>query len=767
MNLYGRDDEVRVLARIWAGDGPPGQVLAVRGEPGTGKTALLSVAERLARAYGALVLRTGGVEVAARPPFACLEELLRPLLQGLPGLDPPERRALLSAFELARSFPEQALVHRSVARLLSRASRQRRVLLVVDDAQWLDAQTLEAVAFIAERARELPVDLVCAMGTRYPRPLERGRWPEITVGRLSAHDAERLLRQHAPTLSSARRRTLLREAAGHPLALLELSSRQPMPADRGDDSPVSRLEGMFGLVAADLPRPVRDILLVAAVDDSGDLREVLDAAARLIGREVDESVLTSAVEGRLLRVLDTWVEFTHPLVRSGLLRGESPARRQCAHRALADVLADPYRRAWHRAQAESGPNGEAADLLDATTGDLLARGAVSSAIVVLRRAAALTTRGTERGSRLLRAAELAVQLGQEDLVDLLVTTALRQELTVLDRAKAQWLLETLSEGAPADVARVWELCEVAADAAWAGDENLALDLLLSAALRCWRAESGPLARAAVVDGAELMGEACPPLRDNARWLAVLGVAEPVASGRTVCAALDALRPAEVEDPHALRLLGMAAHAVGHDVRAAEVLDRAAQLLRAQGRVGPLAQVLALQVVVHTELGHLERAEVAAQEAVQLARDSGRPVSAEVSMYQARLWARRGDTELALRQFAETEPSARANHLNSVLFCVQRVKAESAFVQGRYEEAYRTCRTLLDSRAPGYHPRLWFDALGLFAETAVRSGNALDARLMLRNAEHMSLITPAPLLRMQLAHARDVLAAGPGKSQSND
>jgi hypothetical protein len=767
VNLYGRDDEVRSLARTLADNGPPGQVLALRGEPGIGKTALLSVADGLARACGALVLRTSGVEVAAQPPFTCLQELLRPLLQELSGLAPPDRTALLSAFDLARSSPEQAAIHRGVAGLLSRASKRSRVVLLVDDAQWLDVQTLEATAFIAERARELPVDLVCAIRVGHPRPLEQGRWPEITVGRLSAPSAEELLRHHAPALSSARRRTLLREAAGHPLVLLELSSREAMPADRGQRSPEARLERMFGLQAAGLPRPVRDTLLVAAVDDSGELKEILDAAARLTGCDVDDAVLTRGVQERLLHIVGDTVKFSHPLVRSGLLQGESPTRRMWARRALVDVVTDPYRHAWHREQTGNGPDDEAADLLERVTGDLLARGAVSSAIAVLRRAAELTTRGTRRGSRLLRAAELAGRLGRVDVVDLLITTALRQELTRLDRAKAQWLLETLSDGAPADPARVWELCEVASDAAGDGDENLALDLLLSAAVRCWWAESGPLTRAAVVETAELMGEACPPIRDNARWLAVLGVAEPVARGRSVCAALDALRPAELADPHALGLLGMAAHAVGHDVRAAEVLDRAEQLLRAQGRVGPLAQVLATQVIVRTELGHLDTAEAAAEEAEGLARDSGRPVPTEATLYQARLKALRGETELALRKVSAAEPSARTNQLNSVLACVQRVKAEAAFVQGRHEEAYRICRSLLDPQDPSYHRRLCFDVLSLFAESAVHSGNAAEARLRLRHAEHLSLITPAPLLHGHLARARAVLSVDFGKSQSND
>ena len=159
------------------------------------------------------------------------------------------------------------------------------------------------------------------------------------------------------------------------------------------------------------------------------------------------------------------------------------------------MLADqPYRRTWHRAQSITGPDDQIADELEASVAVVLGRGAVMSAIADLQRSAQLTSSSARRGHRLLMAAEHAFGLGRADLVDHLVTAAARLDLSELDYARLQWLQEIFNDGVPGDATRVLELCAIARQSVQAGDRDLALNLLLGAALRCWWADTGPAAR---------------------------------------------------------------------------------------------------------------------------------------------------------------------------------------------------------------------------------------------------------------------------------
>ena len=208
--------------------------------------------------------------------------------------------------------------------------------------------------------------------------------------------------------------------------------------------------------------------------------------------------LSPAADAGLLGIVGGEVRFRHPLVRSGVLQSETLTRRMAANAALADVLTgEPYRRTWHRAQSIIGPDDQVAAELEANAAIALGRGAVMSAIADLQRSAQLTSVSATRGHRLLVAAEQAFGLGRSDLVDQLVREAAGTDLSELDQARTQWLREIFNDGVPGDATRVFELCAVARSSARAGDRDLALNLLLGAALRCWWADRGRQARAAV------------------------------------------------------------------------------------------------------------------------------------------------------------------------------------------------------------------------------------------------------------------------------
>src|SRR5205814_2489393 len=184
-----------------------------------------------------------------------------------------------------------------------------------------------------------------------------------------------------------------------------------------------------------------------------------------------------------------------------------------------------------------------------------------------------------------------------------------------------------------------------------GDRDLALNLWLGAALRCWWADTGPAARARVARVAHLVTR----VEDDPRYVAVLGVAEPLAQAGPVTAQLSRIAVDDLADADALRLLGMAAHAVGDEVRAAVLLDRAEAVLRDQGRLGLLPAVLAMQARARTELGDWGAAAAAATEGQRLAQETGQPIWGTATLVcAARLHGLRGEVDHAVDLAAEAE-----------------------------------------------------------------------------------------------------------------
>ncbi|WP_042414893.1 AAA family ATPase [Streptacidiphilus anmyonensis] len=757
--LVGRAPELAALRRLWASPRrSAGAVFVLAGEPGIGKTALLDAARRFATAAGDQVMATVGVEAEARLPFAGLHRMLRRVRRHGPPLREPEREALSLAFGESESTGpvELALINRGAALLLRRAAALRPVTLLVDDIQWVDPPSREVLGFLAGRARDLGLRIVA---TQRPGPPAFG--PEAlaelrTVDRLTDEASRLMLRSRGALLGPERERLLLQQADGNPLALRELAVDPG--EDGGCDGLSARLERAFGSRGADLPAGARDVLLVAAVDSCGDLEEIRAAASLLTGLTVTEEDVAAAVRARLVRVGEGELRFRHPLVRSGVLRGEAAVRRRHAHRALAQVVREPFRLAWHRAGGVAGHDDAAADLLAQAAESVLGRGAVLSAVEALERAATLTTSRPARGRRLLRAAELAFDLGRGELVERLVAEAMTLVVDELDRARGQWLREIFSDGVPGDALRVLELCTTARRAAAAGDHDLALNLLLGAALRCWWAETGPEARASVVDTADALVGAGTWVGEDPRWLAALAVGEPVLRGRYVCGQLDRLDPVRFDDPASLRLLGMAAHAVGHEVKAADMLDRAELLLRRQGRIGLLAHVLSIQVTVRCVLGHWDAAEAAVAEGLRLAEETGQPVwTSGTTVCHAQVCGLRGDAEAARRAAAQAEIPARSRRLTCLLSCVGLARGLAGTAEGDDQAAFGEYLALFDPASAGYHPRQSFDGVALFAESAVRAGRIAQGRAVLRRLEDQARITPAPLLAVQLPYARAVLA----------
>ncbi|MFF3464608.1 ATP-binding protein [Streptomyces sp. NPDC001984] len=750
--LVGREREIAVLARLLERTPPSGAVLLMLGDPGIGKSSLLHEAESRGRARGFRILRLAGVESEASFPFAGLHQMVGPVLDHLSLLPRHEREALLAAFGLVEGPPpDPFLISLAVVDLLAAVAADRPVLVLADDVQWLDPQSHEVLTFVGRRLAG-PVVITAAMRRGHTGPFLDAGFPELTVDGVDADAAAQILSAHAPGLRPAERRRIQREALGNPLALRELPiAMAALPSAGLRPLTLSdRLEHAFAGRGAELSAATRDALLVAAVDPADDLGEIIAATSALRGEPVTAEVFGPAQAVGLVTVEEGRVAFLHPLVRSGILQAESLARRQSAHRGLADNLEDVYRRTWHRAQSIVGPDDRIADALEANAAHALSRGAVFSAINDLERSAELTSWSALRGHRLLMAAWHAFGMGREDMVQELLQSAARTDLTDLDRARMAWLGE-MFDHVPGGDARVNELCDLAVRSA-AADPDLALDILLAAALRCWWGDTGPAARARVVACAERL----PETAGDPRHLAALALVEPVLRARQVVEALTGTPPGD--DGDALRVMSMAAHAVGHMALAAELLARSEVTLRRQGRLGLLSQVLTMQSMTYALLGDLVRAADVAEEGRRLAAETGQPtwvVGQLVTDVLVKAFV--GDAQEALRRAVEAE-LREARGRNVMLSVLQLARGLVALEAGLNRDAYRTVRAIFDPAEPSFHQRHGFASLMFLADAAVRAGHREDAREVVAELEVIARETPSPILHVHLSYARAVLAA---------
>jgi hypothetical protein len=388
-------------------------VLVVHGEPGVGKTVLLDYLA--GRAAGCRVARVAGVQCEMELAFAGLHQLCAPLLDRLEGLPGPRREVLRTALGISTGpAPDRFLVGLAVLGVLSEASRERPFVCLVDDAQWLDRASAQVLGFVARRLAADPVALVLV--TRLPGE-ELAGLPELEVDGLAPADARALLNSVLTGPLDARvLDQIVAETRGNPLALQELPcglSTDELAGGFGLPGAVplsGRIEESFRRRLDALPPPTRQLLRLAAADPTGDPWLVRQAAGSL---GIPVQAAEPAIEARLVE-FGTWVRFRHPLVRSAAYRSASLPERQEVHAALAqatDPVADPDRRAWHRAQASPGPDEGVAAELERSAGRAQARGGLAAAAAFLERSVALTADPARHGERTLAAAQASLQAG--------------------------------------------------------------------------------------------------------------------------------------------------------------------------------------------------------------------------------------------------------------------------------------------------------------------------------------------------------------------
>jgi DNA-binding CsgD family transcriptional regulator len=430
----------RLLASVQAGQS---QVLVVRGEAGIGKSALLGYLRERASAYR--IARVAGVQSEMELPFAGLHQLCAPMLGLLEHLPGPQRDALRVAFGLqAGDSPDQFLVALAALSLLAEAAEASPLLCLIDDAQWLDESSTRTLTFVARRLLAERIAMVFA-ARQSGEPSALDDLPALVVEALGDAEARLLLRSVLPGLVDERvRDRIVAETRGNPLALMELPRGLTSAALAGgfglpDTMPLaSRVEAGFMRRLEPLPVETRRLLLAAAIDPIGDARLLRRAAERLgIGADA-----AAAAEAAGLVEMGARVRFRHPLVRSAVYRAASLPDRREAHRALAEVTdadIDPDRRAWHRAQAASGPDEDVAAELERSAARAQARGGIAAAAAFLERAATLTEDRARRAQRALDAAQAKLRAGAFEPAAALLAMAEAGPLDELGRARIDLL----------------------------------------------------------------------------------------------------------------------------------------------------------------------------------------------------------------------------------------------------------------------------------------------------------------------------------------
>jgi DNA-binding CsgD family transcriptional regulator len=757
--LLGRTQEQSLLTSLLDGVGDRGQALVLRGEPGIGKSRLLSVAAQTARDRGMTVLTATGVQSEAHLPFAGLHQMLRPVRERAAGLPPVQRDALDAAFGLT---PEVAPEHYRIAMasldLVSDVAGDAPVALVVEDAHWLDPPTADVLAFVARRIESDPVLLLAATRDGYRSALADAGLPEHRLAGLDDTTAAALLDAVAPDLPPTARSRVLREAAGNPLALLEL----PAVAGEIDDEAsvpggvhlTERLERAFAARVSDLPDATRLVLLVAALSDQDAVGEILQVASTVAGSPLELDAAEPAADAGIVDVDLQTLRFRHPLIRSAVAQAAGLADRRRVHAVLADVLEDQDRRVWHRAALLTGEDEDIARELEAAGARARQRGAGTVAVTAMRRAAELGV-PAHRTRRLLAAAGLAVELGRPDVVVPLLREVRRLDLGELDRARATWVEETALMRPLGDVERFTSLISAAERAGEAGDHDLHVDLLWLVASRAWWVDPGTEARQLLIDAAARLGDANA---DDPRVFSVHAYADPLGHAAGVLQRLTSAAQAERPDTDAARFFGPAALVVGAFDLGNDFLEAAVDGLRTEGRLGPLPRLLMLHSCMAARIGDWDVALPAADEARRLADEFGDPQAAAAADTASSLVAAmRGDEQTAELLAARAETVAEPVGANITMAFAQFGKVLAALASGRHADAYASANRVFDPADSAHHPVISSWLIADLADAARHIGEHTAARARVAQVETMAGERPGTWIALGLRHARALIA----------
>ncbi|WP_435240529.1 AAA family ATPase [Streptomyces cucumeris] len=757
--MVGRESESAAVLGLTSG------VLILTGEPGAGKSTLLHLAAERHRGRGR-VLRMTGSESEVDLPFAGLHQLLRPVLDETASLPARQRSALLGAMGLMDTVPAGAdpagadpedpgtgrtgagesagsgppgrlLLGVALLALLSELARRSPLLVVVDDVQWVDTGTLETLAFAARRIHDEPLAVLA--GTRSPTgdgtaagagaTAPFAGFPTLPLAPLDTAAAGLLLdrQPHPPT--GGRRLRILDQAAGNPLALVELARAYgACGTETADEELLPPTDRLLRLFAADLdalPDATRRALLLVAADDRavpGRIEELAPAeAAGLL------KITGGAGGGRRAR-------FRHPLIRSAVYHSVPLADRRAAHRGLAASLtAEPDRRAWHLAAAAEEPDEEIAAALEGAAARALERGGHTAAATALERAAGLSPGVYDRARRLVGAAGAAASTGQPGWVRQLA-------------AGAAALTDDPALVAEASL-RVGQVLTLTAE------HDGALSSLLRAA------EAPELRRIAVAtasvagfySGDEEHRLAVRARADGDPW--TLAVTDPTMRRADRVAALPELMERAGGDPAVLTSLGAMAWLLDETALAVRIFDDALHRWRLRGALPTGLGCSAGWA--YLDHGLWAQARLAA--ANSTSTGAGLPhLDAAVRSLDSAVLALTGQTAEARDGAGAALSLIDPHRSRAVAVRARWALGTAAVADGDQMSAYEHFRLLFTADGDPVHYACSLPVIAELAAAAVRTGNGAEAAVIVERTAARVADDPSPRLRILLHRARALL-----------
>jgi DNA-binding CsgD family transcriptional regulator len=731
--LVGRESEMDRIHAFLAAVRTDGGALLVTGEPGVGKTALLNAASEAASALGMRILRAAGVEFEAGTSFSGLNQVLLPLLGALPQLPAVHRNALNVALGFCGGAPPSRLVVSNAALVLLRqAATARPLLIILDDLPWLDRASAGVLSFVARRLEDSQVGLLGGSRTGEEHFFEQAGLPQLEAERLDDLAARQLLASRFPGLAPSVRERILVEAVGNPLALLELPTALSAASRASANAlpstlPLSRrLQALFGSRITELPPRTRQLLLLMALDGTGDVRVLQAGAASTAGFRD----LAAAEQARLayLDVSTHRLAFHHPLVRSAVVDLSQAKERRTAHRLLADVWADqPDRRVWHLAEATVEPDESVATQLEAAAARILARGDAVGCVKALTRASELSPRNAERYRRLAAAAYIGADVAG-DLVNASNVLAVlrRGEVEVEGSLQAAVAASAFLLNADGDVATAYRLLVGAIEGRQGvqdARDPVFAEALHSLLMVCtygwdedlWRPFEDAMART----------EGIPvTLYLNSKIFA-----DPAHAEATALEALDSAiaKLADESDPKQIIRIGTAATYVDRLGGCREALWRVVHDARQGGAVA--SGILAMLELGNDDLqtGRWDEAEQLVEEAREVAEAHGyQNLTWPCRFLQVVLAAARGDDERVQRLTDELVRWAGPRGIRVAQWRVSQARGLAALGRGDFEEAYQQASQISAPGTLASHVPHALTVLMDLVEAAVRTGRDAEA-----------------------------------------
>lgn len=722
-----------------------GGAVVLRGEAGAGKTALLDAA--VARAGGMRVLRTTGVESESDLAFAALHQLLWPVAGSLDALPEPQREALSAALGLAAGgVGERFLLGAGVLSLLAEAAAPDGLICVVDDFQWLDRASADALLFAARRLGTERIAMMFAV--RGDAPV-KGVPLTVDVRGLPESAAAELLASGHGALSAQVARELVTQTHANPLALREIAARLT-PAQLAGHEPLPEpLPGgarIFGDRVAALSDPARLVALVAALETGLD--QVLRATDLLFAEQAARAgedatawagrAALAELEGAgLAEVSGASVRFSHPLVRSAVHEAAVPAEVRRVHAVLAELTADE-RRAWHLAGAALGQDEQVATALVTTAERTRDRGGYGAAATALARAAELTPEPRVRAVRLKDAAVAAWLGGRPGQAESLLAEARERAdgdaTLAMEIAQLRGRFE-LNSGNAAEAVRILAagddlsmLADAMEAASFVGDMPAIVELGRRAAAH----PDGFLRDTVAGIGLTLDGDAAGPglLR---RALA---------------------RSGELEDAAEYLWATAAASCLGESDLASEMAGHAGRVARVSGMTGQLPVVLEFVATAERLTGRLARSQAISEEGLELAREAGyeNTVAAHRANLAA-LAALRGEEKDCERHAREALAIAVPHRVGLHVGVAEYALALLDLCMGRYAAAHDRF-TAIAAAGPGAgHPTVVWRSAPDRVEAAVGAGDEAGARAIVEAYEQWSAHAATPESHALLARCR--------------